>query len=211
MPVIITSAACRPDAALPGLPCGIYPYVGGSVSTADLEEIVRNYGYAATSGVGGVKLAGKVEDTLADPARYVAGLKAAGEPDFLLFDYDEWLQRQRHAGVAVILTDSLRIQKRDRESLRAALSRWRDSGDPALAVLPVETWWLKGGLPCLVDEVRSASRPVALVLHHFYNGLGRCRRRGRPRRVLVRHGEGEPSGCAAALRHLRYRGRRSRW
>lgn len=169
--MIITSAARRPDAALPGLPCGIYPYVGGSASTADLEETVRKYGYAATSGAGGVRLADKVRDTLADPAQYVPGLKPAGEPDFLLFDYDEWLQRQRHAGVPIILTDSPRIEKRDRESLRAALSRWVDAGDPALAVLPVETWWLKGGVPCLIDEVRLAGRPVALVLHHLYNGL----------------------------------------
>lgn len=169
--MIITSADHRPGAVLPGLPCGIYPYVGGSVSTADLEEIVRQHGYAAASGAGGVRLVGKVQDTLADPAQYVPGLKAAGTQGFLLFDYDEWLQRQRHAGVAVILTDSPRIQKRDRESLRTALRRWRDSGDPTLAVLPVETWWLKGGLPCLIDEVRSAGRPVALVLHHPYNGL----------------------------------------
>jgi hypothetical protein len=169
--VIITPAYRRPDAALPGLPCGIYPYVGGTVSAADLEETVRAYGYAAASGTGGVRLAGKVRDTLADPARYVPGLKAGSTQDFLLFDYDEWLQRQRHAGVAVILTDSSRIEKRDRQSLRAALSRWRDAGDPALAALPVETWWLKSGLPCLIDEVRSAGRPVALVLHHLYNGL----------------------------------------
>lgn len=169
--MIITSAARRPDAALPELPCGIYPYVGGSASTADLEEIVRKYGYAAVSGVGGVRLAGKVQDTLADPARYVPGLKTAGEQASLLFDYGEWLQRQRHAGVAVILTDSPRIEKRDRESLRDTLRRWLDAGDPALAVLPIETWWLKGGLPCLIDEVRLAGRPVALVLHHLYNGL----------------------------------------
>jgi len=118
-----------------------------------------------------VKLAGKVPDTLADPARYAPRGKAPGKPDIQLFDYDEWLERQRQAKVPVILTDSTRIQKRDRESLRAALKRWRDVGDPTLAVLPVETWWLKGGLPCLIEEVQSARRPVALVLHHLYNGL----------------------------------------
>ena len=40
-----------------------------------------------------------------------------------------------------------------------------------MAVLPIETWWLKGGLPCLIEEVKSAQRPVALVLLHSYNGL----------------------------------------
>jgi hypothetical protein len=169
--VRIDSAARAPRAALPGLPSGIYPYVGGSASIDSLREIVHEYGYASASGAKGVKLAGKVPDTLADPARYAPGAMASGEPDFQLFDYDEWLERQRQSKVPVILTDSTRIQKRDRESLRAGLRRWQDVGDPTLAVLPVETWWLKGGLPCLIEEVQSARRPVALVLHHFYNGL----------------------------------------
>jgi hypothetical protein len=40
-------------------------------------------------------------------------------------------------------------------------------------VLPLEPWWLRRqqGLPRLIEEVRSADRPVALVLLHRYNGL----------------------------------------
>lgn len=158
-------------AALPELPCGIYPYVGGSGSVANLQAMVREYGYAAVSGSSGVRLAGKVEDTIADPALYAPRATGRDEQHFQLFHYDEWLERQRQADAPILLTDSARIQRRDREALRAALGRWRDVGDPTLAVLPVETWWLKGGLPCLIEEARAARRPVALVLHHHYNGL----------------------------------------
>jgi hypothetical protein len=170
--VRITPSDSGPDDALPSPPRGIYPYVGGSASTDILQSIVREYGYATASGANGVRLAGKVRDTLADPARYAPGSTATanGQVD-QLFDFDEWLERQRQVKVPVILTDSTRIQKRDRESLRAGLGRWRDAGEPTLAVLPVETWWLKGGLPSFIEEVRSANRPVGLVLHHHYNGL----------------------------------------
>lgn len=167
----ITPSLRVPETALLGLPRGIYPYVGGSASADSLRAAVREYGCASASGAGGVKLAAKVPDTLADPARYAPRGKPSEETDFQLFDYDEWLERQRQARVPVILTDSTRIQKHERESLRAALRRWRDVGNPVLSVLPVETWWLKGGLPCLIEEVQSVRRPVALVLHHLYNGL----------------------------------------
>ena len=167
----IVSSARVPDAALSDLPRGIYPYVGGSASVDNLRAVARESGYATVSGARGVKLAGKVHNTLVDPGRYAPRGKSAGEPEVLLFDYDEWLERQRQAKVPVILTDSTRIQSRDRESLRTWLRRWPDVGDAVLVVLPVETWWLKGGLPCLIEEVQSAGRPVALVLHHLYNGL----------------------------------------
>ena len=38
-------------------------------------------------------------------------------------------------------------------------------------VLPIEPWWLRDGLSWLIEEVRAAARPVALVLLHRYNGL----------------------------------------
>jgi hypothetical protein len=38
-------------------------------------------------------------------------------------------------------------------------------------VLPIEPWWLRDGLSWLIEEVRVAARPVALVLLHRYNGL----------------------------------------
>ncbi len=40
-----------------------------------------------------------------------------------------------------------------------------------LAVLPVESWWLRDGLDLLIEEVQAARRPVALVLHAFFNAL----------------------------------------
>ncbi len=161
----------EPDDTLPSLPRGIYPYVGGSTSTDSLHSIVRECGYATASGANGVRLAGKVHNTLADPAQYAPGTTTASGQGGALFEFDEWLERQRHAKLPVILTDSPRIQKRDRESLRAGLGRWEDVGEPTLAVLPIEAWWLKGGLPSFIEEARSADRPVALVLHHHYNGL----------------------------------------
>ena len=170
-PVRISPAHREPCAALPGLPSGIYPYLGGSVSVADLRLVVGEYGYATVSGVGGVKLARQAGNTLADPVQYAPGLPGTAETHPELFGYDEWLERQRLAQVPIILTDSPRIRKRDREALRAALGRWRSVAEPALVVLPIEPWWLKGGLPCLIDEVKSAQRPVALVLLHHYNGL----------------------------------------
>jgi hypothetical protein len=41
--------------------------------------------------------------------------------------------------------------------------------------MPIEPWWLTEGLPCLIEEVRPAQRPVALVLLHRYNGLDEAR------------------------------------
>jgi hypothetical protein len=153
------------------LPAGIYPYLGASISVTDLRTVVCEYGYATVPGPAGTKLAGEVDSTLADPMQYAPGLPSATEQSPELFEYDQWLERQRQAAVPVILTDSPRIRKRDRETLRMALRRWRHVTDPTLAVLPIEAWWLKGGLPCLIEEVRSAQRPVALVLLHHYNGL----------------------------------------
>jgi hypothetical protein len=103
--------------------------------------------------------------------RYAPGLAVTAESQPELFGYDEWLERQRLAHVPVILTDTPRIGKRDRAALRTALERWKFLTDPALVVLPIEPWWLKGGLSCLIDEVGSAQRPVAVVVLHPYNGL----------------------------------------
>jgi hypothetical protein len=105
---------------------------------------------------------------LVDPAKYEA---SAEESQDQLFPCDEWLDRQRAAGVPLLLTDSPRIRKADREALRWALGRWDMIDEPTLVVLPVESWWLQGGLACLTEEVRAAGRPVGLVLLHHYNGL----------------------------------------
>lgn len=170
-PVRIASAHSSPCTALPGLSCGIYPYVGGTTSTDDLRTVVREYGGATVPGQSGVKLARRVEKTLVDPMQYKPDDLNAAQPHLELFGYDDWLERQRHANVPVILTDSPRIKKRDRRTLRMALERWRSVTDPTLVVLPIEPWWLKDGLPCLINEVRSAQRPVALILLHPFNGF----------------------------------------
>jgi len=81
------------------------------------------------------------------------------------------LTRQQAAGVPVILTDTPRIRNADQSALRKALERWADIGEPTLAVLPIEHWWLREGLSCLTEYVREAGRPVAIVLLHRYNGL----------------------------------------
>jgi hypothetical protein len=172
VPLRITSSADDPEFAVPG---GIYPYVGSSVSAAELREIVHDYGYAAVPARNGVKLAGEVLDTLADPARYVPGAAADNGMDSLFSNYHDWLERQRHAKVPAILTDSDRIKKDERGRLRDALQRWTDISDPVLAVLPLDSWWLKGGLNILIEEARSAHRPVALVLHSFFNALEESR------------------------------------
>ena len=63
---------------------------------------MRDCGYATASGANGVRLAGKVNDTLADPARYAPGTTTASGQDGQLFEFDEWLERQRQAKVPVI-------------------------------------------------------------------------------------------------------------
>ena len=76
----ISPAPLEPCVALPGLPSGIYPYLGGSVSVADLRIAVREHGNVTVPGLNGVKLAGKAENTLADPAQYTHGLPDEAKP-----------------------------------------------------------------------------------------------------------------------------------
>jgi hypothetical protein len=151
-----------------GMSPGIFPYVGGSVSADQLRAIVRTYGGAIVPGKRGVQLAAKTQHVLVDPAMYDP--RAKSSPD-ALFDYDDWLMRQRSAGVPIILTDTPRIRNRDRSALRKALARWDSIDEPTLVVLPIEPWWFQEGLSCLTEEVHAAGRPVAVVLLHRYNGL----------------------------------------
>lgn len=166
----IDPAALTARRALPSgsLSPGIYPYLGGSVAADQLQSIVAAYGSAVVSGSNGARLAGQVPGVLLDPAQY--GTQSAADPD-TLFDYDLWLKRQQAAEVPVILTDTPRIRNRDRSALHEALGRWEELDEPTLVVLPIESWWLRGGLACLCEEVRSAGRPVAIVLMASYNGL----------------------------------------
>jgi hypothetical protein len=147
---------------------GVFPYLGPSVGLDGLQAAVSAYGCAMLRGVGGARLAAKVQGTLVDPAAYET---PAEEGQDALWTCDEWLDRQRAAGVPLLLTDSPRIRKGDREGLRKALGRWDMIDEPTLVVLPLESWWLQGGLACLTEEVGVAGRPVGLVLLHHYNGL----------------------------------------
>jgi hypothetical protein len=160
------SARSHPLAA--SLAPGIYPYLGGSIPSDLLRSVVATCGGAVVQGRLGAKLAATTPGVLVDPAAYAS---AAGRDDQPLFDYDEWLSRQQVAGVPLILTDTPRIPNDDRSALRKALARWALIDDPTLVVLPVEPWWLRQGLSCLIEEIRAAGRPVAIVLLHPYNGL----------------------------------------
>jgi hypothetical protein len=151
---------------------GVFPYLGGSVDQAVLRSVVSACGGAAVSGRRGAKLAAQTPGVLVDPAAYGAPAAADAGP---LFDYDEWLTRQQAAGVPLILTDTPRIRNDDRSALGKALERWASIDDPTLVVLPLEPWWLRDGLPHLIEEVRAAGRPVAIVVLHQYNGLDTAR------------------------------------
>ena len=160
----VTSSPCL----IANMPPGVFPYVGGSVSADQLQVIVRTYGGAVVSGKRGVQLAAKTQHVLVDPAVYDPRAKSSAD---VLFDYDDWLMRQRAAGVPLILTDTPRIRNRDRSALRKALARWDVIDEPTLVVLPIEPWWFQEGLSCLTEEVQAAGRPVAIVLLHRFNGL----------------------------------------
>jgi hypothetical protein len=155
-----------------GISPGIYPYLGGSVPADQLRSIVADCGGAVVSGRRGAKLAAAAPGVLVDPAAY--GLPAATD-SAPLFDYDEWLTRQRAADVPLLLTDTPRIRNGDRSALRKALERWAAIEEPTLVVLPIEPWWLRDGLSWLIEEVREVGRPVAIVLLHQYNGLDTAR------------------------------------
>jgi hypothetical protein len=150
------------------MPPGIFPYLGGSVSADQLRSVMMTCQGAIVSGKNGAKLAAKSPGVLVDPAAYTWPAKIESE---MLFDYEEWLIRQRTAGVPVILTDTLRIRNGDRSALQKALERWAGIDEPTLVVLPIEPWWLRAGLSWLTAEVRAGGRPVAIVLLHHYNGL----------------------------------------
>ena len=164
----ITPLVPCPQLPLDGIASGIFPYLGGSVSADQLRSVVTAYESVVVPGRQGAKLAAKIPGVLIDPAAYAPKTKTEPEP---LFDYDDWLMRQQAAGVPLILTDTPRIRNNDISELQKALARWDTIDEPTLVVLPLEPWWLREGLSRLIEEVRSAGRPVALVLLHRYNGL----------------------------------------
>ena len=165
----ITPLVPCPQLPLDGIAAGIFPYLGGSVRADQLRSVVTAYESVIVPGRPGAKLAAKMRGVLIDPAMYAPQAKI--EPGTLFDDYDDWLIRQRAAGVPLILTDTPRIRNNDISELQKALARWDAIDEPTLVVLPLEPWWLREGLPRLIEEVRLAGRPVALVLLHWYNGL----------------------------------------
>ena len=196
----ITPLALAPQLPLDGITSGIFPYLGGSVSVDQLRSVVMAYESAIVPGRQGAKLAAKAPGVLIDPAVYAP--QARTEPE-TLFDYDDWLMRQKAAGVPLILTDSPRILNKDQSALRKALARWDAIDEPTLVVLPIEPWWLREGLPGLIEEVRAAGRPVAVVLLHRYNGLDISGSGNGPPEVHIRRQA--PACGPAAQRHLRCR------
>ena len=164
----ITPLVPCPQLPLDGIASGIFPYLGGSVRADLLRSVVMVYEGAIVSGRQGARLAAKTPGVLVDPAVYVPQASTEPEP---LFDYDDWLMRQQAAGLPLILTDTPRIRNKDISALQKALARWDDIDEPTLVVLPLEPWWLREGLPRLIEEVQAAGRPVGLVLLHRYNGL----------------------------------------
>ena len=168
----IDPVSVKPHPLAAAISPGIYPYLGGSVDPGLLRSVVSACGGAVVSGRQGAKLAARTPGVLVDPAAYGVPATADAGP---LFDYDEWLTRQQAAGVPLILTDTPRIRNDDRSALRKALERWASIDDPTLVVLPLEPWWLREGLPHLIEEVRAGGRPVAIVLLHRYNGLDTAR------------------------------------
>jgi hypothetical protein len=166
----ITPLVPCPQLPLDGITSGIFPYLGGSISADQLRSVAMEYESAVVPGKRGAKLAANTPGVLIDPAVYAPN--SSTEPE-TLFDYDDWLMRQRAAGVPLILTDTPRIPNNDVSELQKALARWDTIDEPTLVVLPLEPWWLRRhqGLPRLIEEVQSAGRPVALVLLHRYNGL----------------------------------------
>src|ERR1700733_2583386 len=124
-----------------GISPGIFPYLGGSIGIDLLRPIVRACGGAVVSGKRGAKLAAAIPGALVDPAAY----SPSGNDDSEgLFDYDYWLMRQQAADVPLILTDTPRIQNKDRSALRKALARWDEIDEPTLVVLPIAPWWFRG-------------------------------------------------------------------
>lgn len=163
-----SSQARGPRGELPGLPRGVYPYLGGTASSTEVQQAVLTYGYAAVSGTRGAIASRRLTKVLVDPATYVPHEQGETTPGMF---GDIWLERQQAAQPAVLLTDTSQIRKGDRASLQQALDRWSTVSEPTAVVLAIESWWLRGGLSCLVEEVQQAGRPVALVLLHHYNGL----------------------------------------
>ena len=152
---------------------GIYPYLGAAVEVRQLRRAASLYGYAAVPGIRGARLAMQARTgVLVDPAEYITrGRDRSDSGQHGLWACDEWLERERAARVPVLVTDTSRIARADQQALRKALRAWKDTDELALVMLPLEPWWLRTGLSCLIDEVGAAGRRIAVVLVHPYNGL----------------------------------------
>ena len=93
----ITPLVLAPQLPLDGITSGIFPYLSGSVSVDLLRSVVMAYEVVIVPGRQGAKVAAKAPGVLIDPAVYAP--QGGTEPD-TLFDYDDWLMRQKAAGRA---------------------------------------------------------------------------------------------------------------
>lgn len=145
---------CRPDEALAALTLARQRGGGVVVSTYDRRDV-----RALAAVAHGTPL-------LVDAGRY-AGThrRPAGER----FD-PTWISVQREAGLPV-LTDSGHIAAHDHAGLRQILDAAARIGD-AIATLPLDPWWLDGGLGELVERIGAAGVPVAVALEHTKDPLG---------------------------------------
>lgn len=105
---------------------------------------------------------------LADRQRYKGKRrKMACQP----FD-PNWISRQRQLGLPVIIPDAGYVAAHDLRGLRVVLRRSTEIPN-AVALLALGNWWLYDeGLRLLINELRRATVPIALVLEHRDDPLG---------------------------------------
>jgi hypothetical protein len=105
---------------------------------------------------------------LADRRRYSGKARSRGTAPLS----NGWLDDQRAAGTAVVLTDSGYVGERDERALGSVLDQAAHAAGDVVAVLPLHISWLREGLKTLIFEVNSHGIPVALVLEHREDPLG---------------------------------------
>jgi hypothetical protein len=88
---------------------------------------------------------------------------------------EAWLHAQDEAGLDAIFTDSGYIDARDFAGLDFVLDDAEriaaDLGQPVVAVLPLNAWWLSEGLRALLTALSRTSLPIALALEHSRDPL----------------------------------------
>ncbi|MGF7235339.1 MAG: hypothetical protein ACQSGP_10340, partial [Frankia sp.] len=182
--MVLGDAGGRTAKGVAPFPAGsVVPYLGPVVTAETAAQAPKRSGgviFAGVKGltrVSGLRLRGSA---LVDPAAYEAEATRKPRDDanpglFPLDPSGAWLERQRNAGLASLLTDGQLVGAGDREALARGLSRCAEARGPTVAVLPLTYHWLRGDdLTALIAAVRAAGRPVALVLANAFNALDRA-------------------------------------